>query len=168
MIVWKPPARDRYKVNVDGAVFKHRKKVGIGVLIRDETRVVIAALSKIVNAPLGATEIEAKAMMARVLFARDVGIREVVFEGDLLIICKALQGEGVAPSSIQNVLDGTLELTTGFRNFSFSHVKRQGNVPAHLLAQYVEKLEDYVVWLEECPSFLEHMCAHDMSVVSHS
>ena len=134
MIVWKPPARDRYKVNVDVAVFKHRKKVRIGVLIRDETRVVIVALSKIVNAPLGATEIEAKAMKARVLFARDVGIREVVFEGDLLIICKALQGEGVAPSSIQNVLDGTLELTTGFRNFSFSHVKRQGNVPTHLLA----------------------------------
>ena len=66
------------------------------------------------------------------------------------------------------MLEGTLELTTGFRNFYFSHVKRQGNVPAHLLAQYVEKLEDYVVWLEECPSFLEYACAHDMFVVFHS
>ena len=77
-------------MNVDGAVFKHGKKAGIVVLIRDETEEVIVALSKIVNAPLGATKIETKAMEVGVLFARDVGIRDAVFEGDSLIICKAL------------------------------------------------------------------------------
>ncbi|KAK7826586.1 hypothetical protein CFP56_032082 [Quercus suber] len=51
---------------------------------------------------------------------------------------------------------------------TFSHVKRQGNVPTHLLAQYAKEVENYVVWLEECPSFLEHVCAHDISVVSRS
>ena len=168
MITWRPPAREQYKVNVDGAVFKQRKKAGIGFVIRDDNGVVIAALSKIVNAPLGAAEIEAKAMEAGVLFARDVGIREAVFEGDLLVICKALQGEGEAPSSTYNVLAVTLEQTSSFRNFYCSHVKRQGNVPAHLLAQYAKEVENYVVWLEECPSFLEHVCAHDMCVVSHS
>ena len=88
--IWKPLDPKRYKVNVDGAVFKHRKKAGIGVVIRDETGEVITALSKIVNASLGAVEIEAKAMEAGVSFARDVGIKEVVFKGDSLIICKAL------------------------------------------------------------------------------
>ena len=72
----------------------------------------------------GAVEIEALAMETRVSFARDVGIREAVFEGDSLIICKALQGDRGLPSSIQNVLEGTLELTLGFRSFAFSHVKR--------------------------------------------
>lgn len=111
VITWVPPAREHYKVNVDGAVFKHRKKAGIGVVIRDDKGVVIAALSKIVNAPLGAAEIEAKAMEAGVLFVRDVGIREAVFEGDSLVICKALQGEGEAFSSTHNVLAITLEQT---------------------------------------------------------
>ena len=124
LTIWKPPDLEWYKVNVDSAVFKHRKKAGIGVVIRDETGEVIAALSKIVNAPLGAVEIEALAMETRVSFARDVGIREAVFEGDSLIICKALQGDRGLPSSIQNVLEGTLELTLGFRSFAFSHVKR--------------------------------------------
>ncbi|KAK7825191.1 hypothetical protein CFP56_033626, partial [Quercus suber] len=50
LTVWKPPDKERYKVNVDGAVFKHRKKAGIGVVIQDEGGEVIAALSKIVNA----------------------------------------------------------------------------------------------------------------------
>ena len=90
LTIWKPPDLEWYKVNVDSAVFKHRKKAGIGVVIRDDTGEVIAALIKIVNAPLGALEIEALAMEIGVSFARDVGIREAVFEGDSLIICKAL------------------------------------------------------------------------------
>ena len=134
MITWRPPARYQYKVNVDGAVFKHRKKASIGVVIRDKNGVVIVALSKSVNAPLEAVEIEAKAMEIGVLFARDLGIREAVFEGDSLIICKALQGEGEAPSSTHNILAVTLEQASGFSCSYFSHVKRQGNVPAHLLA----------------------------------
>ena len=111
-------------MNFNGVVFRHRKKTGIGVVIRDEYGVVIVALSKIVNAPLGATEIEAKAMEAGVLFTRDVRIREDMFEGDSLVICKALQGEGEAPSSTHNVLAVTLEQASGFRSFYFSHVKR--------------------------------------------
>ena len=166
--IWKPPNPKWYKVNIDNAIFENWKKAGIGVVIRDEKGEVVTALSKLVNAPLGAVEIEAKAMEAGVVFARDVGIREAEFEGNSLIVCMALQrGEG-APSSIQNVLDGTMELVSGFRSFAFAHVKRQGNVLAHLLAQYAKEIENYVVWLEECPSFLEHACAHDISVVSHS
>ena len=168
MITWRPPARDQYKVNVDGAIFKHRNQAGIGVVIRDKNGVVIAALSKLVNAPLEAVEIEAKAMESGVIFARDVGIREAMFEGDSLTICRALQGEGEAPSSTHNILAITLEQASGFRLSCFSHVKRQGNVPAHLLAQFAKEVESYIVWLEECPSFLEHACAHDLSVVSHS
>ena len=168
MITWRPPARDQYKVNVDGAVFKHRKQAGVGVVIQDKNGVVIAALSKLVNAPLEAVEIEAKAMESGVIFARDVGIREAMFEGDSLTICRALQGDGEAPSSMHNILAITLEQASGFRFSCFSHVKRQGNVPAHLLAQFAKEVENYVVWLEECPSFLEQACAHDLSVVSHS
>ena len=66
------------------------------------------------------------------------------------------------------MLEGTLELTLGFRSFAFSHVKKQGNVPAHLLAQYAKELENYVIWLEECPSFLEHACPYDIFVASNS
>ena len=59
------------------------------MVIRDKNGVVIAALSKSVKTPLVATEIEAKAMEIGVLFTRDMGIREAVFKGDSLIICRA-------------------------------------------------------------------------------
>ena len=91
-----------------------------------------------------------------------VGVRDVTFEGDSLSICNALQGVGEASSSDQNIVSGMLNLAQAFRTFAFSHTKRQGNVPAHLLAQHAASVENYVAWLEECPSHIEHACAHDV------
>ena len=34
-VVWTPPSPNRYKINVDGAVFKEQKMAGVGILIRD-------------------------------------------------------------------------------------------------------------------------------------
>ena len=45
-----------------------------------------------------------------------------------------------------------------------SHVKRQGNRPAHLLAKQALNLADFSAWIEECPCFLEQALVHDVSV----
>ena len=89
---WAPPPPDRYNVNVDGAIFKAQKAAGVGVLIRDCHGQVIAALSKRINAPLGPLETEAKAVEAGVQFARDIGIQDVILEGDSLTVVNALCG----------------------------------------------------------------------------
>ena len=49
-------------MNLDGTVFKAQKSARVGVLIRDEQGQVLAALSQKINAPLGALEVEAKAV----------------------------------------------------------------------------------------------------------
>ena len=94
---WTPPPSDRYKVNVDGVVFKAQKAVGVGVLIRDCHGQVIAALSKRINAPLGPLETEAKAIEARVQFARDIGVQDIIIEGDSLTVVNALCGNTSLP-----------------------------------------------------------------------
>ena len=47
--------------------------------------------------------------------------------------------------------------------FDFLHTKMQGNVPAHLLAQHVQNVENLVVWLEECPGQVAHACVNDVT-----
>ena len=79
-----------FKVNVDGAVFSSQSAMGIGVIIRDEEGRVEVALSKKIMAPLGALEVEAKAFEAGLLFAKDIGIQELVLEGDSITIYNAL------------------------------------------------------------------------------
>ena len=159
---WCPPQPGSYKVNVDGAVFTKRKQVGIGVVIRDSAGEVVAALSQKLARPLGELEIEAKAMEVAVQFALDVGVRDVTFEGDSLSICNALRGRSELSSSVQNIIFGLSHLVRNFRSYGFSHIKRQGNIPAHLLAQHASGVESYVAWVEECPSLIEHACARDI------
>ena len=98
--------------------------MGIGVIIRDSAGMVIAALSQKLALPLGALEIEAKAMEVGVQFALDVAVRDVTMEGDSKCICDALQGRGETASSVQNVVAGTIHLAQAFRNIIFSHTKR--------------------------------------------
>ena len=50
-----------------------------------------------------------------------------------------------------------------FRFVHFSHVKRQGNKPAHILAQFAKQIGDLVVWLEETPNLIELVCAQDVA-----
>ena len=45
----------------------------------------------------------------------------------------------------------------------FSHVKRQGNRPAHLLAKQALDITDYLTWMEETPYFLEQALLQDIS-----
>ena len=160
-VSWQPPSGGYYKVNTDGAVFSSSKQAGAGVIIRDGDGEVVAALSKKWNYPLGAIEAEAKAMEAGVLFAHDVGIRDAELETDSLEIINALQGHSTPPASVVNVVAGTLNHASLFRRWKFSHIKRQGNVPAHVLAQHAKNVEDYIAWVEECPNLVEHVCAQD-------
>ena len=67
---------------MDSATFEHQKEARIGVVIWDHQGVVVAALSKKLKVPLGALEMEAKAMEEVVEFAWNMGIRDCVFESD--------------------------------------------------------------------------------------
>ena len=121
----------------------------------------IAALSKKWKYPLGAIEAEAKAWEVGALFAREVGIREAEFEGDSLVVYHALQGLVSPPSLVVNVLASFLDHTSHLGQWKVSHIKWQGNVLAHLLAQHAQHVVDFVAWLEECPSLIEHACNED-------
>lgn len=73
-------------MNIDSAVFNKRKQMGIGVVIKDSVEEVVVALSKRLAVPLGALEEKANVMEIGVRFAAEVGIRDVIFEGDSLTI----------------------------------------------------------------------------------
>ena len=55
-------------------MFSNQRKVGLGVMIRDSTKSVIATLSSPMVGSLDALKTEAKAMEIGMRFAQDVGI----------------------------------------------------------------------------------------------
>ena len=125
------------------------------MVIRDSVGRIIGACSKKILAPLGAVEVEAKAVEFGLHFARDMTIQEFVLESDSLTVINALKETSPPPSSIAAVVYGLLSDSHYFHQVVFSHVRRQANNPTHLLSKYVLGIDDFFVWLEEIHCFLE-------------
>ena len=79
---WSPPIEGWYKVNVDGVVFRESSSYGIGVVIRNEQGQIVGAMSKKLNLPIKAVEVEAKVFEEGLLLAGDLGLKQVILEGD--------------------------------------------------------------------------------------
>ena len=70
-----------------------------------------------------------------------------MLEFDSQILVNALK-EMSPPSTVVVVLVyGSLSASHEFRKVVFSHVGRQGNRPAHLLAKHAFSIVDFFVWI---------------------
>ena len=103
---WTPSSEEWYKVNVDGAVFKESSSYGIGIIIRNEKGELMGAMSKKLDFPLGALEVEAKAFEEGLQFAGDLGLKQVELEGDAKGATDALKGCYSPPISIKMIIEG--------------------------------------------------------------
>ena len=157
-----PPPPGLYKVNVDAATLKDLGSTGIRFVIRDSLGTVVATLCRKLNASLGPLEAESKAFEAGIMFALCHGCSAVVLEGDSQIVVNALAGSSPSPSAVDFVIQGILELCGGFTQFQFSHIKRQGNMPAHLVAKNAYSIVNDIVWVEEDPCFAKQALIHDV------
>ena len=94
---WCPPRQGSFKVNVDGAVFSSLKSCGIRVVIRNEAGQIMGAMSRFLPLPLGAMEVEAKAMEEGIKLAWDLGLWEVEMESDAQVLVKAINDAALRP-----------------------------------------------------------------------
>ena len=164
---WTPPEFPFYKVNMDAAIFKSTKSVGIGVIVRDHVGDVLATLSTQLLLPLGPLETEAKAMDIAISFAKDIGLQEVTFESDNSVLIGALLDKSKTPLSIENIITGIHAKLQHFRQHQKLHIKRHGNTPAHCLARHAKGLDNFVTWIEETPSFIESVVIQDALLCSY-
>ena len=157
-----------YKVNVDGGTFTNSQSSRIGVIIRDIVGQMEVAMSKRLPISLGTLESETKALEEGVLFAWDVGVREVVFKSDSKIIIDALQEVSEALATICYIIEGIQQKLQDFRSMQVNHVKQEGNRPAHNLAQHANDVFNHVTWIEENPNMIESSLAQDVLFLSSS
>ena len=135
--------------------------IDISVIIRDHLRSVVAALSKRLPLPLDPLEAEAKAMDEATVFAWDIGVRDVIFESDSMLVCHAMENPMDVPVSISTVVLGFCSRLPTFSTFQSSHVRRQENKPTHILVAFAKNIDSFVTWMEECPPFFASLVSQD-------
>jgi hypothetical protein len=86
------------------------------------------------NVHTDATTAEALAAVHAIMFCKDLGYANVIFEGDALQIIKAIGEEGPCLSSFGHLIDCIHNELRQLECASLIHVKREANYGAHLLA----------------------------------
>ena len=159
---WFPPPQDWYKVNVDAAVFKEQGTCGFRVVIRNFKGQIMGALCKQAFFPLGALEAEAKAAEAGILLAWDLGLKNIVVEGDAQLVTQALKGIVVPAIPIQKIVEGSRIFLQRFCSWKAVHTKRGNNLAAHLLAREARHVKECVIWVEDSPPCIKNQIMNDV------
>ncbi|GMY24903.1 pentatricopeptide repeat-containing protein, mitochondrial [Fagus crenata] len=109
-------------------------------------------------------EVEALAMQRAVLFVQEIGLSEVVFEGDSSIFIAALYEDRENLSPLGHIVEDIKDLTSSFQFCQWSHTKRVNNEATHLLDFSAIHLDSYRVSLEEILDPIVSVVLRDISV----
>ena len=113
--LWKPPPPAWYKTNVDGVVFTERGQCGIGVVVWNDKGQIMGALSQKLLYPLGALAAKAKVTEIDIFFSWELGLREIILEGDSQIVMNAIANHDLGPIQIQQLVTGIKSWVPKFR-----------------------------------------------------
>ena len=102
---WWPPDLYFYKINFDAAVFRASNLAGVGVIARDNRGDPIGALTMPIPFRQSVAELEALACQRAVQFALEIGLNQVVVEGDPVTVIEALKNDTGQFASYGNILD---------------------------------------------------------------
>jgi ribonuclease HI len=111
--------------------------LGIGIIARDDAGKFLNACSMKKQMSVRPVVAEAIAACYAMLFAKEKGYRHVCFKGDALSIVKEVNNTYPCESSHGHFVEDVKIGLLSFESSRFSHVKREANMAAHVLAKQV-------------------------------
>ena len=148
---WTPPPLGVFKVNVDGASSDQEGSSSVGVVIRDSSGQVMAALCLPLQSHFSAALTEVFALEQGVLFAQELQLPRVIFESDALAVIQAVNDKATG-SFYGYLIQGILQICESFESCHFKHLNRRFNLVAHELAQHARRTGIYQIWKGVAPS----------------
>ena len=119
---WTPPQVGDFKANFDGAWFDESDEAGIGIVVRDSSGLVLAALAEKIKKPHSVDCLEMMAARRAVIFAQEIGLQSCQFEGDSEVVTEALKNEDMFCSSFGHIVRDTLVCVNSLSSFTFAHI----------------------------------------------
>ena len=148
---WEPPPMNWLKINFDGAVFQDRNEAGLGVIIRNDHGLVMAALTQIILLPTSVEMVKVLAARRALIYAWELSFDHIILEGDSDIAICAMSSDVFSAASFSHILSDIKALASHFRQVVFRHTRRQGNKVAHNLARAGCNFQPLCTWIEEIP-----------------
>ncbi|XP_062014464.1 uncharacterized protein LOC133730996 [Rosa rugosa] len=148
---WRCPPSGRLKIKIDGAFDAVTSNGGIGVVVRNEERLGVAAFARPFVHAHSALNMEVEACRVGLLLGIHQGWSEIEVESDSTLLIAALNREEQDFSEVGRVLEDCKDYMSAFQFIQVRHIYREANGVAHRLAHLarVGRLDD--MWLGETP-----------------
>jgi len=159
---WIKLAVNSIKINWDAALDGRKKIMGMGIVARQCRGVVKAAMCDVIPYIRDSTVAEAIGARRAVQFGCDMGFDSIELEGDAREIILALGNSVESGSIYENMVLETRQMLENFHSWRISHVRREGNMAAHLLAKFAVSQPSQCVWFNSCPSVLVNVVNADL------
>ena len=127
---------------------------GIGIIIRNTKRRIIAATCEPSFSPGDVVQLGAIAIRCGLCFARNTRSTRVIKEGDIRELFLALKEPGPCFASYGTLVEDIRMESVGFSELSFNCIPPSCNAAALSLAQEALSCNLSQVWFGECPAFL--------------
>ena len=164
-VIWKPPDATLLKTNFDVAVFEDLGAARIGVVVRNSSGEVLAALSEIIPLPSSIVALETIAARRAVLFVCELGFSGIIFEGDSEEAISTIKKQSFQHPVVGHLVKNIVYSVSMFQYYSFSHTRRQGNVLAHALARRARLSFPTLVWMNSIPTDIDRFFVSDIPVI---
>jgi len=136
-------------------------KAGIGIVVRNQDGRVMAAIAEKIHQLASVETLEFLAARRAMLFAAELGFWQSIFEGNSEVTIRALQEGNSTISSVGYIEKDIMSISGSFVTHTFFHVRGQGNVVAHALAQRDRLFFPLLVWVEDVPLEVSHFVVFD-------
>jgi hypothetical protein len=135
---WTPPPEDKVWMNVDAALFKSSKRMGVGIVIRNHNGECVAACSELIPDVMMPELAEALAVRRAMTLARGEAYDKIMWATDFLFVVHHINSSTLDRSFLGVVIQDIKKEAEMFSSYSFFHVPRKRNVSAHVLARHSE------------------------------
>ncbi|XP_042969115.1 uncharacterized protein LOC122301804 [Carya illinoinensis] len=142
---WKKPDVLVCKFNWDAAIDATKKRVGVGIIVRDSDGEILACLCLSVNYLLKPACAEAYALRRAMFFCLELGCTDAVFEGDSLMVVKAANGEDEMSTDYSVIIEDTRKMLNNNGRWSVKFTHREANNVAHMLVKLALDCSDEIV-----------------------
>ncbi|KAH9784956.1 reverse transcriptase domain-containing protein [Citrus sinensis] len=142
---WSPPPSGWVKINVDAAINLEEHRVGLGIIIRDANKDIIAAAVKSTKLHSDVTFAEAEAMNWGLSVAIEKGLARVIVESDSQEAVDFVNNRKSSRTEIQWLVAEMQSSLRGFSAWQIQQTPRSCNVIAHSIAKFaLEKCKTVV------------------------
>jgi ribonuclease HI len=163
-LYWQTPPEDTIKVNFDAAINKNTGFIGLGLIARDHKGYLLGAKCLTKSFLTDAHTVELMAASYAVNFCSEVGLFNVIFEGDALNVIREVNSNPPFLSRSGHFVEGSKQDVYHLRSFAFVHIPRVLNEAAHTLAKSAAASLCDDVWLEDIPACILDIVTREQQV----